>query len=265
MATVSILIINPNTTQSMTDNLKPLIESLGYTNTQYTYFTAPTGPASINDAEDATLSTTHTLPHLLPLLAHHSTFLIACYSAHPLVPALKTHTSKPVLGIFEASVTAALQLLNDGEKFGIVSTGQVWEGLLTNAVCEFLGFPYPHPQPYRREGGERQAGARFAGVETTGLTASDLHNLPVAEVEERMREAAMRLVRGGDVGVLCLGCAGMVGMERVVRGACVEVLGGERGRAVKVVDGVVAGVGALVGLVRGIFEGQIEGWSEDCV
>ena len=27
-----ILVINPNTTQSMTENLKPLVESLGYDN-----------------------------------------------------------------------------------------------------------------------------------------------------------------------------------------------------------------------------------------
>ncbi len=40
-----------------------------------------------------------------------------------------------------------------------------------------------------------------------------------------MREATERLVRAGDVRVVCLGCVGTAGMERVVRRACVEVEG----------------------------------------
>ena len=50
---------------------------------------------------------------------------------------------------------------------------------------------------------------------------------------------------GGEVGVVVLGCAGMVGMEEWVR----DVVG----EGVKVVDGVKAGVGILQGLVRSGF------------
>lgn len=69
-------------------------------------------------------------------------------------------------------------------------------------------------------------------------------------MERRVKEATGRLVAGQrdagrEVGVVILGCAGMVGMEGWVR----EVVG----EGVKVVDGVKAGVGLLQGLVRGGF------------
>lgn len=98
------------------------------------------------------------------------------------------------------------------------------------------------------DGGEGRS-KRFAGVETTGLDATELHEAPREEVRRRVMDAAGRLVRkgegDGEVKVVVLGCAGMVGMEGWVRE--------EVGERVRVVDGVVAGVGALVGLVRAGF------------
>lgn len=114
---VRILIINPNSSQSMTDALGDSIEKLDYKDSHYAYFTSPkhpthpTGLISINDLSDAALSATHALPLLLPLLKVHDAFLVACYSPHPLVQELKSRTRKPVIGIFEASIAAAVQML----------------------------------------------------------------------------------------------------------------------------------------------------------
>ena len=115
-------------------------------------------------------------------------------------------------------------------RFGIVSTGDVWKRILGDAVRgeDLLG-------------GER-AGRWFAGVQTCGLDAGQLHGHE--EVEERVKGAAKVFVDGADrVGVVILGCAGMVGMEGWVR----EVVGKE----VRIVDGVRAGVDVLQTLVRG--------------
>ena len=84
----------------------------------------------------------------------------------------------------------------------------------------------------------------------------ELHHAPREEVEERVKRAARRLVKGkgadggvgerrGKVKVVILGCAGMAGMEGWVRE--------EVGEGVRVVDGVKASVGALQGLIRGRF------------
>jgi len=113
----------------------------------------------------------------------------------------------------------------------------VWESVLADATIAFLG-----------TGSE--ASTRFAGVETTGLNATELHDAPAEEVRERMKHAVQRLLRNGRVGAICLGCAGMAGMEEMVRGACVEELGEEEGSGVRVVDGVVAGVAWLEGALR---------------
>ncbi|KAF2197281.1 hypothetical protein GQ43DRAFT_215514 [Delitschia confertaspora ATCC 74209] len=240
--TRSILVINPNSTESMTDALRPLVESLHYKDTTHDFFTAPSGPKSINDEDDAVKSVKHCLPALEPILERYSGFLVACYSEHPLVPILKRNPSirkgrKYVTGIFEASVGTSLQIISPDEKFGIVSTGKVWEKILSEATANLLGTG-------------TEASKRFAGVETTGLNATDLHDAPPEEVRKRMKDAVKRLLRKGKVGAICLGCAGMSGMDKMVREACVEELGEEEGSLVRIVDGVQAGVAWLEGSVR---------------
>lgn len=261
---MSILVINPNTTTSMTSGLKVLISTLTSTVRPLpksshppsqltpppsnliqppTYFTSPTGPASINSSADCDSSASAVLSAILAplslLLSPTTTtgILLACYSAHPLVPLLKLHTPVPVVGIFEASISAALLLLpSTDSKFGIVSTGNVWEELLRDGVEAYLG----------TEGG----GKRFAGVETTGLSATELHEVEPAEVRRRMVLATRRLVGKGNVGAVCLGCAGMVGMEDWVKEACIEELGEEEGTKVAIIDGVKVGFVMLEGLVK---------------
>lgn len=195
------------------------------------------------------------------MLPMHDVFLIACYSQHPLVPQLKRECEilsreatkgaggagarKYVTGIFEASVLASLALVGSQPDtgFGIVSTGKIWETALKEAVHEMFGV---------------SESKRFVGCQTTGLNASELHELPPEEVRGKMKEATQHLLRdgkkvGSHVRAVCLGCAGMVGLEEAVREACIEELGDEGGKNVAIVDGVKAGVGALITLARGGF------------
>ena len=144
-------------------------------------------------------------------------------------------TTAPVVGIFEASVAAALQLLDlESQQFGIVSTGAAWEELLRYAVGLLLG----------TLGGGEGPRSRCAGVEITGLEATELHSAEQGEVKRRVQQAVGRLVGKGTVQVVLLGCAGMAGIKGWVQ----EVVG----EGVRVVDGVKAGVGALQGLIRGV-------------
>ncbi|BGP39758.1 hypothetical protein JCM10450v2_003728 [Rhodotorula kratochvilovae] len=271
-----ILVVNPNTTESMTRGVERALAAIVVSSKfpSPTFFTAPTGVPSINDDHDCHHTAGVVLPHLvatpyaaptptspslpssnshLSLAAAHSAVLIACYSVHPLVSLLAAHyaslpgPARPVLGIFEASLLTSLALLHAPEdRFGIVTTGAVWEGILSAGVHDFLGVR-----------GEDAQVERFAGVETTGLSAVELHDLPAAEVEQRMKDAVKRLIaraRGDDgkgrLRAVCLGCAGMAGLEATVRAACVEELGEEEGAKVHIVDGVKAGYTILEGMVR---------------
>ncbi|GAA5861022.1 hypothetical protein JCM8547_008009 [Rhodosporidiobolus lusitaniae] len=261
-----ILVVNPNTTKAMTDGLKPLLK--GFVGSSAlpppTFFTAPEGVPSINNGEDCHQSADLVFPHLISpspsssssssspsLLDSHSAVLIACYSVHPLVSLLKAHLSsrnippKPILGIFEASLLESLSLLAGSppsDQFGIVTTGAVWEKLLCDGVADFLG-------------AEGKSSKRFAGVATTGLSALELHDAPAEEVKTRLKDATKSLIRksaqgGGRLRAVCLGCAGMAGMDETVREACIGQLGEQEGAAVAIVDGVEAGYALLEGQVR---------------
>jgi len=139
-----------------------------------------------------------------------------------------------VTGIFEASVATCLQSLNVNQKFGIVSTGSQWEEILGEAVAELLG---------------SKTSTRYAGTETTGLNADELHQTAKDEVDRRMKDATKRLVEK-EVDAICLGCAGMAGMDTIVREACIEQLGEAGGKRIKIVDGVIAGAIYLDGALR---------------
>lgn len=188
---------------------------------------------SINNEDDAATSAEHCIPHLRKLYGDFDAFLVCCYSKHPLVSILSHELSgikgKKVTGIFEASLWEAKKS-SSGPKFGIVSTGQQWQEILNEAVLGELG--------------DKEMSARFAGTETTGFDANELHTAPAAEVGERMKAAVKRLLAGGATAI-CLGCAGMAGMDSTVRQACVEALGEDKGNDVRIIDGVLSGVSLL--------------------
>jgi Asp/Glu/hydantoin racemase len=208
--------------------------------TVYSFFTAPSGPESINTFQDVEKSYENCVEDLAPLLHTHDGFLVACYSQHPLVPWLKDRLPRPkqATGIFEASIAYSLLLLHQSESFGIVSTGKVWEDMLSAGVKRLLG---------------EQESSHFAGVETTGLNATDLHDAAPEVVREKVKEATKRLVGKGGVGAICLGCAGMSGMNEMIREAAVESLGAPSGSNIRIVDGVQAGVAWLHGALRMTF------------
>lgn len=166
--------------------------------------------------------------------------LVCCYSQHPLVPELRAMFAASgrqhitVTGIFEASVATCLQSLNVDEPFGIVSTGEQWQGILNDAVANILG---------------SSNSTRYAGTETTALNAVELHTTSKDEVDRRMKEATKRLL-SRKAKAICLGCAGMAGMDLTVREACIEFLGEEDGRHIMIVDGAISGLNFLQGVLR---------------
>ena len=254
-ANITVLIINPNSTPSITDALKGLLANLIHPGLSLAFFTAPhSAPPSIDDEATSALSTSETLPTLLPLLSQshedvdapqpqpphrdcdrkHDAYLIACYSPHPLTDILRAHTSAPVLNIFEASIIQAKAM---GRPFGIVTTGRYWEYVLTKGVQDFLD-----RSDTRVEGDAAEY--RFVGVRSTGLSAVELHSTSKEEVDTRIAQATAGLVCDGAEVVL-LGCAGMSGMEdAVVEGAR------SKGKDVVIIDGVKAGVILLEGSVK---------------
>ncbi|KAI1200248.1 hydantoin racemase [Nemania serpens] len=244
---IKILLLNPNSSSSMTEGMKTALNDidLPHSTEIYAYTAPPTSPASINDASDIERSTSAVLADadLIRILRANSYdgIVVACYSAHPLVPALQSGPATAVTGIFEATVLSALSLLRPGGKWGIVTTGKFWEGHLSDGVGTFLGAD-----------GNINTNARFAGVQSTGLDASDFHRgVDPAVVREKLKAATKRLLGAGDVQVVVMGCAGMAGLEDVIREAADEARGAAFAYSVlHVIDGVRAGVMLVDHMIR---------------
>ncbi|KAJ2895324.1 hydantoin racemase [Zalerion maritima] len=260
---IHILLINPNSSSSMTDGIMKALESLNLPlHITITPFTAPSpAPSSINNGDDISHSASVVLSHLTPAFFPsnsnsqssdsnaYNAILIACFSIHPLVPSLSSsHPSIATTGIFEASILACLSLLSKDGKWGIVTTGPWWEDHLSAGVADFLGTT-PNTNPASTATATSAPG-KFAGVHTTGLNASDFHASTPSEVRRRLRKAAFSLLDSGPVECVVMGCAGMTGLEGLIREVAVEKYGEEEGRAVYIVDGVKAGIGVLVQMVE---------------
>lgn len=132
---------------------------------------------------------------------------------------------------------AILHSLSAGTKFGILTTGKSVVPDVESGVRRVLG-------------GNSD---RYVGTHATGLGVVELQSGNKDKVEGKVKEGARELWRKG-ADVIILGCAGMVGMEELVRRACREVQGkGEEG--VAVVDGAKAGLQILAGLARVNYRG----------
>ncbi|MCJ1319850.1 hypothetical protein MMC15_005186 [Xylographa vitiligo] len=237
---ISILLINPNSTPHMTTACLTSLAPTLPTGVTVTGFTAPQpAPSAIEGHLDGVLSAAECIRALLPYLhdddesselaevgargtdkPKYDAFLVACFSAHPLIAALREEVSGPVMGIMEAALYAARML---GGRLGVVATAARSVVMHEDAIRGYGLAGYS------------------VGAEGTGMGVLELETLEQGEVAGRMCDAAERLVgRGADC--VCLGCAGMVGMREKV---------GERvGDGVQVVEGVGVGVQFLVGLVR---------------
>jgi allantoin racemase len=177
------------------------------------------GPASVEGRFDEVISAYWSMEAVLPIADQYDGLIVACYGPHPLIGALREALAQPVVGIMEASILHALVL---GECFSIVTTSDRWRPLLQEGLRVL------------------SVEARCASVRSTGLAVLDLETLPAELVRERLCAAAYEAIEQDGAEVICLGCAGMAGLD----GAISQATG------VPVVDGVRAAVAMLTGLVR---------------
>jgi Asp/Glu/hydantoin racemase len=211
----------------------------------YTYTAPEKSPASIDDGDDILTSAKVVDGDLAKtdILQQYDAVLVACFSVHPLVGMLAERDGEfsklTVTGIFEASILTCLSLLRPEKKWGIVTTGKFWEDHLTQGVNKVLGTE------------SHDLNTKFAGVETTGLNAGDFHGgVDPAVVQQKLRDATGRLLDKGDVECVVMGCAGMAGLEEIIRSVADEKYGSAKAKQLLVIDGVRAGVGLLEQMIR---------------
>ena len=213
-----ILFINPNTSEEFTERIQKIVQQYALPSTEVAAMNPSSGPRSIESIYDELLSSAGTLELVIAELDNYAALVIACYSDHPTVYAVREITDKPVLGIAEASMYIACML---GYKFSIVTTNDEWEPLLWDAVHHY------------------GLNSRCASVRTTGMAVLDLEAAGEENTYDMILEGARQAINQDGAEVICLGCAGMAGLDKQLE----EVLG------VPVIDGVVGALKLLEGLV----------------
>lgn len=225
---INILLVNPNSTSYMTEACLRSVEDTLPPHVTVHGFTGPsTGPIAIEGKLDGVLSAADCMRALVPLVraspVRFDAFLVACFSAHPLIPALREEFTQPAIGIMEAALYASRMC---GDRLGVITTSQRSSISHARAIGEY-GFA-----------------AYSAGCETSSVAVLELESRPREEVYANLVAAANRLVeKGADC--ICLGCAGMTEMNEVCKKAV-----GMQERLAMVVDGVAMGVHFLTALVR---------------
>jgi len=218
----------------MTDNCLASVRPSIPPGVELTGYTAPyPAPTAIESVTDAIMSTEAVLRDLAKYSATNGEtvqnfdgMIVACYSKHPLIDALRESYDVPVIGIMEASLYVARML---GGRFGIVATASRSKILQDDAIAAY-GLSH-----------------FYVGSEATHLGVLELETRSREEVLKRVALCARALaVKGADT--ILLGCAGMTDMVRAAKDGVRDEDGR---RTVNVIDGVEAAVmmmSALVGM-----------------
>ncbi len=181
-----ILIINPNSTEAVTENISAALDCLrfadGPTLECITLTEGPPGVESQRDADGVIGPICRVVERERDGTA---AFVIACFSDPGLYSAREI-SPVPVFGIAQSGISAALAI---GERFGIIS-------ILERSIPRHLRYI-----------GALGLADRLGGDMAIGLGVTELEQGQL--VFQRMAEVGARLQRECRVDVIVLGCAGM--------------------------------------------------------
>lgn len=216
MKNKKILVINPNTSLEMTEDIKKTISKIKSPNIEVDVLNPDFGPNTLESYYDYSLASFGSLRLMESVEKNYDGILIACFG-DPGLYAMKEKMNSVVLGIAESSIMLANLL---GQKFAILAALNKAVSLMTDMVQQY-------------------------GMNNRCATIEAL-NLSVEEVEKNKEESIRKLILVGEkaiskgADVLILGCAGMTGMKDEI----------EKRLGVPVLDPVECGYQLLEMLVK---------------
>jgi allantoin racemase len=215
---MEILVVNPNTTTSMTEKIRAVATLVASPGTRITAVNPATGPESIEGYYDEALA----VPGLLAEIAKGEArgvdgHVIACFDDTGL-DAARALAGAPVVGIGEAGFHAASLVAGC---FSVLTT---------------LGRAVPAIQANLVRYGLATRCARVRAVEVAVLALED----PATDARARIEAEIERAKCEDRSEAIVLGCAGMSGLATDLSTRC----------GLPVVDGVAAAVALVEALVR---------------
>jgi allantoin racemase len=186
---MKILVVNPNTSESMTKHIKKELDPIKRRDTELTVVCAETGPETIESAYEEAFAIPPTLNWVKRANQQgYDAVVIACFS-DPGLEAAKEISTIPVIGIGEATYHMAAML---GAKFTIMTIRKEYIPAVREQVHK-RGLDY-----------------YLASVKDLGLSVSETDAHP-EKTKKRVLDFAKQAVEEDGAEVIILGCAGMSG------------------------------------------------------
>jgi len=205
-----ILVINPNTSVEMTSGIDSSARKYARPDTEIETVCPKKGPRSIESAYEEDLVSEGLLERVIE--GNEKKFdaiIIACYG-DPHLHSAREISEVPVYGIAESSMHMACML---GYKFSIVSVLERMRPILEELVTR-VGL-----------------NSRCASIRIVEISVLDIEKDPSITIEA-LTEASKVAIKEDGAEAICLGCAGMVGLDKPM----------EKELGVPVLDGVVCAV-----------------------
>ena len=190
---MNILILNPNTSESFTTSIQTTADRLKGPETKVEATNPSSGPNTLDCSYDILLCAQPSLETIINCQNRFDGFIVACFSDHPVINAVREITSKPVIGIMEAALYVACML---GRTFSIVTPPDRLKGRLLDDV-EKYGLT-----------------KRCASVRTCGMAIADLESSSDDNVHSRIEKKAREAIEEDGAEVIVLGCGGMAGLDK---------------------------------------------------
>ncbi len=212
-----ILVVNVNTTATITDGIAAAAQKVAAPGTEIVGLTPAFGAESVEGNVESYLAAVAVMDAVRRHPGPFDAVIQAGYGEHGR-EGLQEMLDVPVVDITEAAAATAMYL---GHRYSVVTTLDRTVPLIEDRLL-VAGLS-----------------ARCASVRSSGLPVLELERDPAAAVEAIVAES-LAAVREDRAEVICLGCGGMAGLDAAVR---------ER-TGVPVVDGVLAAVTVAESLVR---------------
>ena len=212
-----ILVVNVNTTQSMTDSIAAQARTVAAPGTEIIELTPRFGAESCEGNFDSYLAAIGVMDRVLSYPDPFDAVIQAGYGEHGR-EGLQELLDEPVVDITEAAASTAMFLWH---KYSVITTLDRTVPLIEDRL-KLAGLD-----------------ARCASVRASGLGVLELEEDPARAVATIVEQAA-RAVAEEKAEVIVLGCGGMAGLDEQIR----------KRTGVPVVDGVAAAVTIAESLVR---------------
>jgi allantoin racemase len=214
---ILIVIVNVNTTESMTQAIAEQARSVASPGTEIIGLTPRFGAESVEGNFESYLAAIAVMDRVMSYEGPYDAVIQAGYGEHGR-EGLQELLEVPVVDITEAAASLAMLL---GHKYSVVTTLDRTVPLIEDRL--------------------KLAGVyeRCASVRASGMSVLELEASPQRAIEAIVAQA-IKAVNQDKAEVICLGCGGMAGLDQQIR---------ERA-GVPVVDGVTAAVALAESLVR---------------